>query len=69
MPVQRADDYWNLGLDFLDGGNYIAVNRSLVRAFGLNVAGMVGELASEARYWKGRGMLKDGWFFSTVENI
>ena len=60
---------WNIGLDFLDSGNYIAVNRSLVGAYGLNVAVIVGELASEAKYWKRKGQLKDGWFFSTVENI
>ena len=69
MPVHKAEGYWNLGLDFLDSGNYIAVNRSLVRAYGLNVAVIVGELASEAKYWKRKGQLKDGWFFSTVENI
>lgn len=69
MPVHRAEGYWNLGLDFLDSGNYIAANRSLIRAFGLNVAVIIGELASEARYWKREGKLEDGWFFSTVENI
>jgi hypothetical protein len=69
MPVQRAEGYWNLGLDFLDSGNYIAANRSLIKAFGLNLAVIIGELASEARYWKREGKLQDGWFFSTVENI
>jgi hypothetical protein len=69
MSVHRAEGYWNLGLDFLDSGNYIAANRSLIRAFGLNVAVIIGELASEARYWKREGKLEDGWFFSTVENI
>lgn len=69
MPVHKAEGYWNLGLDFLDSGNYIAANRSLIRAFGLNVAVIIGELASEARYWKREGKLEDGWFFSTVENI
>ena len=69
MPVHRADGYWNIGLDFLGSGNYIAVNRSLIRAFGLNVAVVIGELASEAKYWKRKGQLNDGWFFSTVENI
>lgn len=69
MPVQRAEGYWNLGLDFLDSGNYIAANRSLIKAFGLHVAVIIGELASEAKYWKKRGQLEDGWFFSTVENI
>lgn len=69
MPVKRAEGYWSLGLDFLDSGNYIAANRSLIKAFGLNLAVIIGELASEARYWKREGKLQDGWFFSTVENI
>lgn len=69
MPVYRAEGYWNIGLDFLDSGNYIAANRSLIKAFGLHVAVIIGELASEAKYWKKRGQLEDGWFFSTVENI
>ena len=69
MPVQRAEGYWNLGLDFLDSGNYIAANRTLIKAFGLHVAVIIGELASEARFWKKEGKLEDGWFFSTVENI
>ena len=67
LPMEATD--WSVGLDFLDGGNYIAVNRTLVRAFGLHVAVMIGELASEARYWRGQGKLRDGWFFSTVENV
>lgn len=69
MPAQRAEGYWSLGLDFLDSGNYIAVNRTLVRKYGLHAAVIIGELTSEARYWKNKGQLKDGWFFSTVENI
>ena len=63
------DTNWNIGLDFLDSGNYIAVNRTLIKTFGLHVAVIIGELASEARYWKKEGKLEDGWFFSTVENI
>lgn len=69
MPVHRADGYWGLGLDFLDSGNYIAANRSLIMAYGLHVAVIIGELASEARFWKKEGRIEDGWFFSTVENI
>ena len=69
MPTQTADSHWNLGLDFLDSGNYIAANRTLIKAFGLHVAVIIGELASEARYWKKEGKLENGWFFSTVENI
>ncbi len=69
MPAQRDDGYWRLGIDFLDSGNYIAVNRSLVKLLGLDSAVLIGELASEARYWDEMGKLDDGWFFSTVENV
>lgn len=62
-------DRWEHGLDALDFSNYVAVNRSLISRYGLHVAVMVGELASEARYWSQKGELDDGWFFSTVENV
>lgn len=65
----QSVDQWTFGLDFLDSGNYISVNRTLVRKFGLHMAVIIGELASEARYWQGKGALNEGWFFSTVENI
>lgn len=60
---------WERGLSALDFTNYISVNRTLVSKFGLHAAVMVGELASEARYWAGSGKLDDGWFFSTMENV
>lgn len=69
MTRQADGECWNLGLDFLDSGNYIAANRSLIKAFGLHASVIIGELASEARFWKREGKLHDGWFFSTVENI
>jgi uncharacterized phage protein (TIGR02220 family) len=69
MPTQTQGEYWGLGLDFLASGNYIAVNRSLVKAYGLNVAVLIGELASEAKYWNDKGALDDGWFYSTVKNV
>lgn len=69
MAVHRDSKYWSLGIDLLAAGNYIAVNRSLIKAFGLESAVLVGELASEAKYWNDRGKLDDGWFFSTIENV
>lgn len=69
MAVHRSEGYWSLGIDFLAAGNYIATNRSLIKVFGLDAAVLVGELASEAKYWNDHGKLDDGWFFSTVENI
>lgn len=69
MAVHRAEGYWSLGIDFLASGNYIAVNRTLIKAFGLEGAVLIGELASEAKYWNDRDKLEDGWFFSTIENV
>lgn len=69
MAVYRSAEYWSLGIDFLAAGNYIAVNRSLIKVFGLEGAVLIGELASEAKYWNDRDKLEDGWFFSTIENV
>lgn len=69
MAVHRSAEYWSLGIDFLAAGNYIAVNRSLIKVFGLEGAVLIGELASEAKYWNDRDKLEDGWFFSTIENV
>ena len=49
--------------------NYIVVNKQLARAFGLEEALILGELASELEYWQKRGELKDGYFYSTIENV
>lgn len=50
--------------------NFIAVNKDLIRVFGLEEAIILGELASEFNYWEERGEIgKDGYFFSTADNI
>lgn len=50
--------------------NFIAVNKTLIKEFGLEEAIILGELASEHSYWADRGELDaDGYFFSTIENI
>lgn len=67
--IHRSSAYWEMGLEALDFKNYIAVNYTLIRKYGLHAAVLIGELASEARYYKREGRLNDGWFFSTVENI
>lgn len=57
-------------LDYLASSNYIIVNRSLMAAIGINEALVLGELASECKYWREVGKLQDGeWFFSTDDNI
>ena len=56
-------------LDYLASDNYIIVNKTLIKTFGLNEAILMGELCSEYKYWKKEDKLEDGMFFSTIENI
>lgn len=56
-------------VSMIASNNYIVVNKQLARAFGLEEALMLGELASEMEYWQQRGELKDGFFYSTIENV
>lgn len=56
-------------LCFLASDNFISVNKSLIKAVGLEPAVILGELASEHNYWMNQGKLEDGFFYSTVENL
>jgi uncharacterized phage protein (TIGR02220 family) len=56
-------------VSIIASNNYIVVNKLLARAFGLEEAVILGELASEMEYWQQRGELKDGYFYSTIENV
>lgn len=56
-------------IDYLASSNYVIVNRSLMLEIGINEALLLGELASECKYWRDAGKSKDGWFFSTDENL
>lgn len=56
-------------VSLIASNNYIVVNKQLARAFGLEEAVILGELASEMEYWQQRGELKDGYFYSTIENV
>lgn len=47
--------------------NFIAVNKTLIREFGLECAVMLGELASQHEYFKDN--LQDGFFYATVDRI
>lgn len=51
--------------------NFCVFNKSIARKLkSLHAAVLLGELASEYRYYKSKGLLdEDGMFFSTVENI
>jgi uncharacterized phage protein (TIGR02220 family) len=56
-------------VSMIASNNYIVVNKQLARAFGLEEALLLGELASEMEYWQQRGELKDGYFYSTIDNV
>ena len=56
-------------IDLLAFDNYIIVNKDLMAAVGIAEAMLLGELASEFRYWRKAGKLDDGWFYSTCENL
>lgn len=67
------DDAMLAYMAFLDSGNFISVNRTVLELFGLHEAVLLGELASEARYWveNGGAIESDGklWFYARVEDI
>ena len=56
-------------LHLIASENFITVNRCIAAHVGLEAAVVFGELASEHLYWETRDGLKDGYFFSTVENL
>lgn len=56
-------------LDIIATSNYIALNKTMIKLLGLEEAVLLGELASELKYWEKKGQVEDGWFYSTVENI
>lgn len=69
MEPSGTSDYWTLGLQFIDSGNYIAVNRTIIRLVGLHEAVILGELASEAMQWANDGRLDEGWFYIKCEKL
>ena len=56
-------------IDLLANDNYIIANKTIAKLYGLDEAILLGELASEYKYWVKRDELKDGYFYSTVENV
>ena len=57
-------------LKLLANGNYIILNRDLIKEIGLDETVLLGELCSEQHYWERKMKLgKDGFFYSTIENI
>ena len=60
-----------MGITQLFGSNnFVVVNKTFIKLFGLEEAIILGELASEYDYWGSNDKLDDeGYFFSTVENV
>ncbi len=56
-------------VSYLASDNYIIVNKTLIKTFGLNEAVMLGELCTEYRHWLKEDKLEDGMFYSTIDNI
>lgn len=57
-------------IELLANDNYITVNKMIAKKIGLTEAVLLGELASEFKYWKNRNELtEDGFFYSTVDNV
>lgn len=56
-------------LQLIASRNFITVNKDLIKTLGLEEAVLFGELCSEYDYWEKQEQLKDGYFFSTIENI
>ncbi len=53
----------------LASGNFIIINRDVVKSVGLEAAVMLSELADEERYYEENGLLDGRWFYSTVQNV
>lgn len=56
-------------LSLLCSDNFIVVNKALAKEIGLESAVVLGALVSKHKYWSDRGELKDGFFYSTVEDL
>lgn len=50
-------------------GNYIMVNKTLIKQIGLVEAVILGELCGEYEHWRKEDKLEDNMFYSTIENI
>lgn len=59
----------NTILKLISNRNYGTYNKSMARAYGIEVAIMLGELAGEYDYYYELDKVDDGWFYSTSENI
>ena len=57
-------------ISLLASSNFITVNKKIAQEIGLKEAVLLGELASEYEYWKGRNeVTDDGYFYSAVSVV
>lgn len=59
----------NAIFQLVNPANTVTVNRPLAHALGLNEAVIYGALISKFYYYSERGMLEDGWFYSTAPDL
>ncbi|MBD5112200.1 MAG: hypothetical protein HDT42_06665 [Ruminococcaceae bacterium] len=59
----------NAIFQLVNPANTISINRPLAHALGLNEAVIYGALISKFYYYSERGMLEDGWFYSTAPDL
>jgi hypothetical protein len=57
-------------ISLLSNTGYILANKTIASLYGIDCAVILGEFAAEYCYYEQAGrLLKDGWFFSTIENV
>jgi len=56
-------------LNLIESNGYITVSKELARNIGLNETVILAELISQYKYHKGRGELKKGWFYCTIDKL
>lgn len=57
-------------LNLLADGNFITVNKTVIKKVGLYEAILLGVLAGKQKYWEEHdGLTEDGYFFNTIENF
>jgi len=53
--------------DLLNANNYFCVNRKLAQEIGLETAVFLSEIVDKHAYFESNEMLKNGWFYLTIE--
>lgn len=59
----------NAIFQLLNPNNTVSINRPLAHAIGLNEAVVYGAIIAKYYWYSERGMLDDGWFYSTVPDL